>query len=948
MIGTIVSHYRVLREIGRGGMGVVYEADDTLLHRRLALKFLPPHTAGHPESVDRFLREARSAAALSHPNICTIYEIGEHDGGWYIAMEMLEGQTLREHLLQHSPLPIASAVDFSLQIAEGLAAAHAKSIVHRDIKPANIFVTGDRLKILDFGLAKLFDSAQAEPDAETFFRTHADLTGGLVVGTVSYMSPEQARGELLDARTDLFSLGVVAYEMITGQLPFTGKTMPIVFHAILSETPRAPTAVRGDVPAALQAVIARALEKDRTRRYARVVDLAADLLSVKRSLEAGPASSVQVALTSIPEAAASAHLAPASGDRFPWLRDYLERVAALGAQQVEPEEYVWPAVSAQDTATGDNVQTADARVLLKTLVDEDPRAFVLLLGDYGSGKTSFMRMVARDLAAGAMASGVGASIPIYFSLAFARGRSDLIEAIAAYNARYGIAASAGDWTDLLVTRPTVLLLDGFDEMAGWVDYRAIPEIIQKIRGLRLAPTVRLVLSGRSSFFRSDVEVGIVGAQYLLKLRPFDLDSMLTYVGRRAPELLPRAAALFDQNASLRDLCRNPIHLMLFVNWLRVGDSPVRRSALAGDRRTQTVSDAAALSVVDLYQRFVLKTLQDNFGTITDWTLDQRHEFVQRIAWDWLNDRTFEWPAREFSKRIAADLPHLPAEAIDAYTLQLLNCTFFTRVGDRYRFLHGSYVEFLVSESLCSALLTGDLSKWDTSLYTDIFEMTYQLLKARGFENLPVDWIMETGSVRAQANFLATSWRHRPSAMERHLRKQLRQNAHDLVRFLAAMGIGLYAATRDNTECVVSAYDAEKNSVVRAMLQRVASHWLLEAVSPQRDELRGIARDPVELRQMDAERATLQDVTSGTEAERVLLAFRRAMVQGDQLWTAAVGGMLAIAVVRHKSSYPHLHSMATAAQHPEIRAAYSLVQPLTGLPDLPPLEPRGADSSATPT
>ena len=478
---------------------------------------------------------------------------------------------------------------------------------------------------------------------------------------------------------------------------------------------------------------------------------------------------------------------------------------------------------------GEELSTEHVGQLLRKLLQEDRDAFVLLLGDYGSGKTSFMRMWGNELAGEALTGGPESLIPIYLSLGFAQNKSDLLQAMSAYLARYGVSLSVTQLKNLLLSHGNVLLLlDGFDEMASGVDYRVVPEILEKIHALHLASGVRIILSGRSSFFRSDIEVGIVRAGYVVRLQPFTLESMLTYVNRRDPSLTSRAAALFGKHENLRELCRNPIHLMLFVNWLRAAHTPLHRLAAGSSRQPvqpPSPSDLEEVSVVDLYQRFFMKTLQDNFGTITNWSLDQRWDFVRRLAWDWFKEGIVEWPMVEFSKRIAAEQPALSRDEVDAYTLQLLNCTFFTRMGDRFRFLHQSYLEYLVSEALCKALWGGDLGMWDTPLYTDIYEMIYRLLIAEGFQKIPVEWVMTKGTIRAQANFLAMSFRHHPAPMEVHLRQQLRQNPNDIVRFLAAMGIGLYAASADNLECVRAAFASEGNTVIKAMIQRVASNWL---------------------------------------------------------------------------------------------------------------------------
>jgi len=298
MIGQTISHYRIVEQLGAGGMGVVFKAEDSRLERAVALKFLPEKLAQSTQALDRFRREARAASALNHPGICTIYDIGEQDGRAFIAMEFIDGETLRNHI-HGKPLPLGELLELGIEIADALEAAHAEGIIHRDIKPANIFVTRrGRAKVLDFGLAKLVPKGITSADSDADSQDSNSIVG-IISGTPSYMSPEQVRGDGLDSRTDIFSLGLVLYEMATGRQAFGGGTGGIIIEAVLTRPPVPVRSINPDIPQRLEEIIDKALHKNRDQRYQHAADLGADLQRLKREIDSGSRSASEISQSAI-------------------------------------------------------------------------------------------------------------------------------------------------------------------------------------------------------------------------------------------------------------------------------------------------------------------------------------------------------------------------------------------------------------------------------------------------------------------------------------------------------------------------------------------------------------------------------------------------------------------------------------------------------------------------
>jgi non-specific serine/threonine protein kinase len=365
LIGQSVSHYKITRKLGSGGMGVVYQGEDSQLGRDVALKFLPPEMAKDAASLERFQREARAASALNHPGICTVHAIEQHDGQHFIVMELLEGETLADRLMG-GPIELSPLLDLAIQIADALESAHAKGIVHRDLKPADVFLTAHGLKVLDFGLAKIeraraADGGEASSSVETAVRSDHLTQAGTTLGTVSYMSPEQARGQLTDARSDLFSLGTVLYQMATGKVPFPGETSAVIFDAILNRDPAPPSQLLVSLPGDLDRILGKALEKDRNLRYQHAGDLKTDLMRLRRDVSSGK------------RGASGASDARASGVKAPAAQKSIAVLYFENLSGIKEDEYLRDGITEQETGGAGRARQVPRRGLRRRqLAHRDP------------------------------------------------------------------------------------------------------------------------------------------------------------------------------------------------------------------------------------------------------------------------------------------------------------------------------------------------------------------------------------------------------------------------------------------------------------------------------------------------------------------------------------------------------------------------------------------------
>lgn len=583
------------------------------------------------------------------------------------------------------------------------------------------------------------------------------------------------------------------------------------------------------------------------------------------------------------------------------IHDYMRRIPQLYGDQSIAKEFV-----ALDATTRSGEPVGDLLGHVMGCLRSNSSAFVLLLGEYGSGKSSFAYTLANQMARDVLAQEADSIIPLFLSLGYAKNYDSLLSAVSSFISRYDIDMSEPLLRRYLnQNRDVVFILDGFDEMAGRVSWPDVPQILAKLADLRLSPRVRILLTARTTFFRERLDEEVIPATDRLYLTPFDDTRIEQYLQRNCPNIKAAALRVFETHPSVKELCRTPIQLKLCAAYLSSGKS-----------------DSGPLETIDIYNSFIEDNLVRHLETSPEWPLQDRREFVRRLAYRWFSEDIFEVELRDVVRSLDESLPSMNPLPHQQLAMQILNCSFFMRVANKFRLLHLSFAEFFASEVLVAALFEGNLDPWKRRpLYSELFDFMNQMIRRREIASLPIELIVGSGDERAQSNFLATMYRSPIPEMQPCFETLLLRGAHDLVRLVACQGLGLYGAAMPAAS-LVEAFNNEPNSIVRALIQRLIDHRMRHG-SLRDDEselLRNASAASVVLQPCDSE--SVLRTKAGDHARE---AYRRALKLGDRRWTSTAAAVYLLALIGDRTSFEKIREVAGASEVAEVRRALADVQ-----------------------
>lgn len=611
--------------------------------------------------------------------------------------------------------------------------------------------------------------------------------------------------------------------------------------------------------------------------------------------------------------------------RFPKIAVYLEHLPKLIAAQAVSSRFIWPHIRVLDEDGREGEPISDSRSFVVGELIDEPRSRLLLLGGYGSGKTSLGYMLGYhflELLSGSQR----ALVPFFLNLAFARDHATLLEALSAYIKRYGIGISSDELSQFMFAHGEVVLyLDGFDEMANRIDHRHLPKMIDAIQSLGDVPGLRVVVTSRTTFFRSRSEFGIVSPTRVVELLPFTDEDVRRYVGAASADAgrAARTLAMIRRSEHLHQLCRVPIHLSMLCE-----------SAAMSTRRP--AGRTGEMSIHDLYDRFATKNLQRNFGVFGGWPLDDRRQFIRELAYHWHREKVFEWTRGEFAdyfKRSNLLSAEVKGADVDLYVMFLVNCSFFSLFSSKYRFSHLSFLEFFVAERIATDLLQGRTDSWNVPFYTEIFEFVYQHLARVGLDRIDFAKLLANATPMATGGVLTMALRHRVPQIEPLLRHQILTSRIAGLRSTGIQGLSLYEPSRENVETVSAAYRSETNSILRLMLRLTVERWLRTGGDDAAtSSLRSILDEPLRL-DGEAARRDAHDILHPDVpgADGVKFAYERAIRQTDGVWTSYAWPILTLVPYGEEKVFSSIAEAVRQNPEPEVHSAYEMVRRLRNLP-----------------